>query len=166
MFIYNLVIALYGFVIRIASINKTKAKQWVQGRKNWRQNYSNKLAALHLNKNDSQKQLCDFFTTHITDVATLKRITQPNTLLGILIDYSASSTTATSCMRSLVNKRIEALIAKLRSDQCQQLEHTELTGRIAIVRGEVKARSSFFPNKTPPKQPTEAAKPGVTSPSI
>jgi 3-deoxy-D-manno-octulosonic-acid transferase len=37
MFIYNLVILLYGFVIRVSSLNKIKAKQWVEGRKNWRE---------------------------------------------------------------------------------------------------------------------------------
>lgn len=36
MFIYNLVVIMYGFVIRIASINNSKAKLWVHGRKNWR----------------------------------------------------------------------------------------------------------------------------------
>lgn len=47
MFLYNLVIHLYGLVIRLASINKLKAKQWVNGRKNWRQNLSRKISNLN-----------------------------------------------------------------------------------------------------------------------
>lgn len=46
MFLYNLVIYLYGFVIKLASINKLKAKQWVAGRKNWREHLSKKIIAL------------------------------------------------------------------------------------------------------------------------
>lgn len=49
MFIYNLVVLLYGLVIRIAAIKKIKAKQWVEGRKNWRVLYSQKIKALHSN---------------------------------------------------------------------------------------------------------------------
>ena len=47
MFLYNLVIFLYGFVIKLSSINKLKAKQWVNGRKNWRENLSKKITALN-----------------------------------------------------------------------------------------------------------------------
>jgi 3-deoxy-D-manno-octulosonic-acid transferase len=47
MFLYNLVIYLYGLVIKLASINKLKAKQWVAGRKNWRENLSKKITALN-----------------------------------------------------------------------------------------------------------------------
>ncbi|MDP1800624.1 MAG: glycosyltransferase N-terminal domain-containing protein [Bacteroidota bacterium] len=47
MFLYNLVIYLYGLVIKLASINKLKAKQWVTGRKNWRENISKKITALN-----------------------------------------------------------------------------------------------------------------------
>ncbi len=47
MFLYNLVIYLYGLVIKLASINKLKAKQWVTGRKNWRENLSKKIATLN-----------------------------------------------------------------------------------------------------------------------
>jgi 3-deoxy-D-manno-octulosonic-acid transferase len=43
MLIYDVVINLYGFVIRMASIRKTKAKQWIAGRKNWREIYDSKL---------------------------------------------------------------------------------------------------------------------------
>ncbi len=34
--LYNLIVKLYGVVIYIASFNKLKAKQWVEGRKKWR----------------------------------------------------------------------------------------------------------------------------------
>ncbi|MBL7911000.1 MAG: 3-deoxy-D-manno-octulosonic acid transferase [Bacteroidia bacterium] len=47
MFLYNLVIYLYGLVIKLASINKLKAKQWVTGRKNWRENLCKKIAMLN-----------------------------------------------------------------------------------------------------------------------
>lgn len=47
MFLYNLVIYLYGLVIKLASINKLKAKQWVTGRKNWRENLSKQIVALN-----------------------------------------------------------------------------------------------------------------------
>lgn len=50
MFIYNLVILLYGFVIRMASLKKNKAKQWVNGRRNWRENYKSKISELGDNK--------------------------------------------------------------------------------------------------------------------
>jgi len=46
MFIYNLVILLYGFVIKLASLRKIKARQWVNGRKNWREVYKNKISKL------------------------------------------------------------------------------------------------------------------------
>jgi 3-deoxy-D-manno-octulosonic-acid transferase len=46
MFIYNLVILLYGFVIRLAAIKKVKAKQWVTGRSNWRKYYREKISAI------------------------------------------------------------------------------------------------------------------------
>lgn len=36
--LYNLIVKLYGVVIYCASVNKLKAKQWVDGRKNWRNN--------------------------------------------------------------------------------------------------------------------------------
>ena len=48
MFLYNLVIHLYGLVINLASLNKLKAKQWVNGRKNWRENLSKKISVLNL----------------------------------------------------------------------------------------------------------------------
>lgn len=35
-FFYNLVIYFYGFLIKLASFNNIKAKQWVKGRKKWR----------------------------------------------------------------------------------------------------------------------------------
>ncbi len=37
MFLYNLVVVLYGFVIRMASVSNPKAKLWSNGRKNWRE---------------------------------------------------------------------------------------------------------------------------------
>jgi len=46
MIIYNLTIFLYGFVIRLASLKKTKAKQWITGRQNWREIYSKKISQL------------------------------------------------------------------------------------------------------------------------
>jgi 3-deoxy-D-manno-octulosonic-acid transferase len=50
MFIYNLVVLLYGFVIRLAAIRKKKARQWVKGRKNWRKNYSAKVSVFNTSK--------------------------------------------------------------------------------------------------------------------
>ncbi|MBA3680430.1 MAG: 3-deoxy-D-manno-octulosonic acid transferase [Bacteroidetes bacterium] len=47
MFLYNLVIYLYGIVIKLASINKLKARQWVAGRKNWRDHLEKKITALN-----------------------------------------------------------------------------------------------------------------------
>ncbi|MCA0430985.1 MAG: 3-deoxy-D-manno-octulosonic acid transferase [Bacteroidetes bacterium] len=44
--IYNLVVRLYGFIIRCASVKNTKAKAWVSGRKNW----ENKLKEQKLSK--------------------------------------------------------------------------------------------------------------------
>lgn len=46
MFFYNLVVLLYGSVIRAASVKKTKARQWVRGRKNWQQYYTNAMQEL------------------------------------------------------------------------------------------------------------------------
>lgn len=43
MFFYNLIVRLYGFVILAASVRKAKARQWVEGRKNWRTELSSKL---------------------------------------------------------------------------------------------------------------------------
>lgn len=43
MLIYNLVVSLYGCVIHLAALKKEKAKQWVNGRKRWREFYSEKL---------------------------------------------------------------------------------------------------------------------------
>ena len=43
MIIYNLVILLYGLVIRIASVKNSKAKFWVDGRKHWRKELSQKI---------------------------------------------------------------------------------------------------------------------------
>jgi len=47
MWVYNLVILLYGFVIKIASLKKQKAKFWVNGRKNWRGVISTKISKLN-----------------------------------------------------------------------------------------------------------------------
>ncbi|MEO6303111.1 MAG: glycosyltransferase N-terminal domain-containing protein [Bacteroidia bacterium] len=46
MFLYNLVIHLYGLVIKLAALNKLKAKQWVSGRKNWRENLQQKISPI------------------------------------------------------------------------------------------------------------------------
>ena len=46
MFIYNLVIFLYGWVIKTASVKKPKAKQWVEGRKAWRTRYRHQESKL------------------------------------------------------------------------------------------------------------------------
>lgn len=47
MFLYNFVIYLYSISVKIASISKTKAKQWVNGRKNWQQNLTVKINKLN-----------------------------------------------------------------------------------------------------------------------
>lgn len=44
MFLYNLVVRLYGFLIRLASINNSKARQWIAGRRNWKKNLEAKIA--------------------------------------------------------------------------------------------------------------------------
>lgn len=36
MLLYNLVVRLYALIISLAALNKAKARQWVDGRKNWR----------------------------------------------------------------------------------------------------------------------------------
>lgn len=46
MLFYNLGIYLYTFVIYLASLFKPKAKLWVNGRKNWKQNYAEQLKKL------------------------------------------------------------------------------------------------------------------------
>ncbi len=51
MLIYNLVILMYGFIIRLAAVNKLKAKQWIAGRDNWRENYTKKISALSSQEN-------------------------------------------------------------------------------------------------------------------
>ncbi|MBL7934100.1 MAG: 3-deoxy-D-manno-octulosonic acid transferase [Bacteroidia bacterium] len=50
MLIYNLVVRLYALMIHLGTLNKTKARQWVQGRKNWRKKLSKDIAALSLSK--------------------------------------------------------------------------------------------------------------------
>jgi 3-deoxy-D-manno-octulosonic-acid transferase len=50
MILYNLVVRLYGCVIWIASIKKTKAKEWVAGRKNWRSRLKEKTSKLNPQK--------------------------------------------------------------------------------------------------------------------
>ena len=49
MLLYNLVILLYGLIIKIAALKKTKAKLWVTGRKNWQKNLSEKINKLNSN---------------------------------------------------------------------------------------------------------------------
>ena len=50
MFVYNLLIRLYGFVILAASFRKKKAKQWVVGRRNWKNSLSQKISKLNSEK--------------------------------------------------------------------------------------------------------------------
>ncbi|MCA6435675.1 MAG: 3-deoxy-D-manno-octulosonic acid transferase [Bacteroidetes bacterium] len=44
--LYNLIIKLYGIAIFCASVNKPKAKQWVNGRKDWRKKLSDNVNKL------------------------------------------------------------------------------------------------------------------------
>jgi 3-deoxy-D-manno-octulosonic-acid transferase len=46
MFIYNLLIRAYGLVIHLSSLRNKKAKQWVAGRKHWREKLTNKIKQL------------------------------------------------------------------------------------------------------------------------
>src|SRR5688572_26986484 len=46
MFLYNFFILLYGLAIRNASITKPKARQWIRGRKNWRQKLKQSMQLL------------------------------------------------------------------------------------------------------------------------
>jgi 3-deoxy-D-manno-octulosonic-acid transferase len=50
MLLYNFVILLYGLGVKIASLRKTKAKQWVNGRKNWQQHLNEKITKLNSTK--------------------------------------------------------------------------------------------------------------------
>ncbi len=50
MFLYNLVVLLYSFVIRLAAMNNSKAKLWVSGRKNWRISLREKISKLNNHK--------------------------------------------------------------------------------------------------------------------
>ncbi|MFO0434265.1 MAG: 3-deoxy-D-manno-octulosonic acid transferase [Sphingobacteriaceae bacterium] len=50
MIIYNLVIFLYGLVIRIASVKNPKAKLWVEGRSKWQANLKDHLKNVNNNK--------------------------------------------------------------------------------------------------------------------
>lgn len=47
MILYNIIIHLIGFAIKIASIKKDKAKLWVDGRKNWQQHLLEKTKQLN-----------------------------------------------------------------------------------------------------------------------
>ncbi len=49
--LYSLVVHLYGLLIRVASVQDNKAKQWVKGRKNWRKTLSEKCNQI---KNDDK----------------------------------------------------------------------------------------------------------------
>lgn len=46
MLIYNLVVRCYGWLIHLAAFRNTKARHWVEGRKNWREKYLEKLNPL------------------------------------------------------------------------------------------------------------------------
>jgi 3-deoxy-D-manno-octulosonic-acid transferase len=50
MFLYNFVVVMYGFVIRMASISNPKAKLWVLGRKDWRKRIQAQIAAISTSK--------------------------------------------------------------------------------------------------------------------
>ncbi len=50
MFLYNLVVLLYGCVIRLAAVNNPKAKLWVNGRKNWRITLEEKISKIQNEK--------------------------------------------------------------------------------------------------------------------
>ena len=43
MFFYNLIIYCYGFLIKLASFNNVKAKQWVEGRRKWKKKLQSDL---------------------------------------------------------------------------------------------------------------------------
>jgi 3-deoxy-D-manno-octulosonic-acid transferase len=46
MFLYTLVVLTYGLLIRLSGFRNRKAKQWVEGRKNWRNNLNKALSNL------------------------------------------------------------------------------------------------------------------------
>lgn len=46
MLLYNLVVRLYGFVIKVSSLNNPKAKQWITGREEWRGMLKQKISEL------------------------------------------------------------------------------------------------------------------------
>ncbi len=46
MWIYNLVIRCYAALIHLSAFRNSKAKQWVQGRKNWKHRLANQLLAI------------------------------------------------------------------------------------------------------------------------
>lgn len=50
MFIYNLVILLYGAIIKFVSFKNPKAKLWVVGRRDWQKKYIQQFAALKTDK--------------------------------------------------------------------------------------------------------------------
>lgn len=46
MFLYDLVVVLYGLVIRMASLNNPKARLWIKGRNKWRETLSDSTSKL------------------------------------------------------------------------------------------------------------------------
>lgn len=46
MLLYNLVVRLYALMIHLAALNKTKARQWVHGRKTWRKRLSEDISKI------------------------------------------------------------------------------------------------------------------------
>src|SRR6185312_3852853 len=50
MWFYNLGIFFIGLAIKLTSLNKAKAKLWVNGRKNWRASLSAKISKLNSEK--------------------------------------------------------------------------------------------------------------------
>lgn len=51
MFLYNFVVVMYGFVIRMASLTNPKAKLWISGRKDWRKKLQDQVSKLNSSKN-------------------------------------------------------------------------------------------------------------------
>lgn len=50
MFLYNFVVVMYGFVIRMASFTNPKAKLWVSGREDWRRKLQEQTSKLNSSK--------------------------------------------------------------------------------------------------------------------
>lgn len=51
MILYNFIVRCYGFIIFLSSLRNNKAKQWINGRENWRETLATKTDALAKNNN-------------------------------------------------------------------------------------------------------------------